>query len=288
MRTSSIWAGLAAALLPALLAPACEAAERRPFEVVKGWEVERTVGDTSANPCLMSHAYEDKEDNNAANAVVFALDGSEAVLVLVYQGWSWDKGEKLKVPFVLDRKVISAKSSWTGDDKTLSAKFPDTIVPNLLAAKTIVLRFKDGEADFDIANFAAGYEALRRCDAGSAKGAAATPTPSQARIRAYALGMTLQTAIKDCDVSTTSKQRAAVDAKMAALQPEMAALEAEIRAEMSKGQGPRCPGAADEPKFQTLMRSFIEKSPEDFSATLDRPDAEARPTVGDETGKQKL
>lgn len=279
MRRSSMFGGLAALLWPVLLAPACEAAPREPFETVKGWEIERSVGDASANPCLMSHTYEDKDDNNATNAIILALDGSEAVIVLVYQGWGWDKDERLKIPFALDKRVVIPKSNWVGDGKTLTGKFPDSIVPQMLAAKRIILRFEDGEADFDIAEFAAGYESLRRCDAAKAANAtarsapAASPSapavPSQARIQAYALGVTLQTAIKECDVATTGTQRAAVEAKMAALQPEMAAIDGQIRTEMAKREGPRCPGPADGAKFQEMMQAFIEKSPEAFAASLD-------------------
>ena len=279
MRRSSMFGGVAALLWPVLAAPACEAAQREPFETVKGWEVERSVGATGANPCLMSHTYEDKDDNNATNAIIVALDGSEAVIVLVYQGWGWDKDERLKIPFALDKRVVVAKSNWIGDGKTLTGKFPDSIVPQMLAAKRIVLRFEDGEADFDIAEFAAGYESLRRCDAAGARTAAAAatakpvpaapPLPAQARIQTYALGITVQTAIRECDVATTRTQREAVDAKLATLQPEMAAIDAGIRAEMQTRDGPRCPGPEDGPKFQELMRAFIEKTPEAFAASMD-------------------
>ena len=71
------------------------------------------------------------------------------------------------------------------------------------------------------------------------------------------------------DVATTRTQREAVDAKMAALRPEMAAIDAGIRAGMDKREGPRCPGPEDGPKFQELMRGFIEKTPEAFAAAMD-------------------
>lgn len=172
MRTLPTLAVLAAGLLPGLFAQPVSAAERQPFEVVKGWEVERTVGDTSANPCIMTHAYEDKDDNNAANAVVFALRDSTAVMVLVYQGWDFDKEQSVKVPLFLDKKPIKVKTTWIGDGKTLRTQLPDSVVPDLLAAKTVILRFEDSDADFRIPDFAAGYESLRRCDATPAKPAA--------------------------------------------------------------------------------------------------------------------
>ena len=180
MTRASIRASLAAALLPVLVAGPSHAAERQPFEMVKGWEIERTVGDTSSSACLMSHSYKDPDDNDAENAIIFALDGSTAVLVLVYEKWAWDKNEKATVPFSLDKKLFAAKSAWVGDAQTLTAKFPDTIVPNLMAAKKIVLRFENGEADFAIGGFAEGYESLRRCNATKVTAPVAAPAPKVA------------------------------------------------------------------------------------------------------------
>lgn len=283
MRTLPTLAVLAAGLLPALVAQPVSAAERQPFEVVKGWEVERTVGDTSANPCIMTHAYEDKDDNNAANAVVFALRDSSAALVLVYQGWDFDKEESVKVPLFLDKKPIKVKTSWIGDGKTLRTQLPDSVVPDLLAAKTVILRFEDSDADFRIPDFAAGYESLRRCDATPAKSAAVAapqaaptpaqpPAPSQQRIAAYVIGLSVQRVLKDCDVPSTGKQRAGVEARMAALQPEMAPIEAQVRSEL-KRNGESCPPADKQADFQEILRKFVELSPEELVAALEKQPA---------------
>ncbi|ABY31326.1 hypothetical protein [Methylorubrum extorquens] len=281
MRTLPTLAVLAAGLLPALFAQPVSAAERQPFEVVKGWEVERTVGDTSANPCIMTHAYEDKDDNNAANAVVFALRDSTAVMVLVYQGWDFDKEQSVKVPLFLDKKPIKVKTTWIGDGKTLRTQLPDSVVPDLLAAKTVILRFEDSDADFRIPDFAAGYESLRRCDATPAKPAAVAapqaapvgpPAPSQQRIAAYVIGVSVQRVLKDCDVPSTGKQRAGVEARMAALQPEMAPLEAQVRSEL-KRNGESCPAADKQADFQEILRKFVELSPEELVAALEKQPA---------------
>jgi hypothetical protein len=281
MRTLPTLAVLAAGLLPGLFAQPVSAAERQPFEVVKGWEVERTVGDTSANPCIMTHAYEDKDDNNAANAVVFALRDSTAVMVLVYQGWDFDKEQSVKVPLFLDKKPIKVKTTWIGDGKTLRTQLPDSVVPDLLAAKTVILRFEDSDADFRIPDFAAGYESLRRCDATPAKPAAVAapqaapvgpPAPSQQRIAAYVIGVSVQRVLKDCDVPSTGKQRAGVEARMAALQPEMAPLEAQVRSEL-KRNGESCPAADKQADFQEILRKFVELSPEDLVASLEKQPA---------------
>lgn len=165
MKLSPIRVSLAAALVPMLALGPARAAERQAFEVVKGWEIERTVGDTGANACLMSHTYKDKDDNDAVNGIVFALNGSQAALVLVYEKWEWDKNDAVKVPLTLDKKRYASGTAWVGDGQTLTGMFPDSIVPNLMAARKIVLTFDNGPADFEIGGFAEGYESLRRCNA---------------------------------------------------------------------------------------------------------------------------
>lgn len=164
MSPSRSWV-LALTLLPALAVAPARSAERTMFETVKGWEVERTVGDTSADPCLMSYSYVDKDDDDAENTVSFALDGANLIIAIGYEHWAWDKDQKIRAPFVIGKKVINAKSTWVGDGQVMRSSFPATIVPQLMASKTIEVRIKDAEGDFDIPDFASAYESLRRCNA---------------------------------------------------------------------------------------------------------------------------
>ncbi|WP_233386384.1 hypothetical protein [Methylobacterium sp. C25] len=319
-------AAFAAGLLPTLAVLPSYAAPREPFEMVKGWEVERNVGDTSANPCLISKTYQDKEDHNLINGIVFALNGSEAALALVYQGWEWDKDEKVKASILAGKKVLKKQANWSGDAQTLASSFPTSIVPDLLAADTIVLKFDNGDADFDITGFPQAYESLRRCDATPVKSAApsaeapaapaasataaaqaaaaaaipapaATPPtppaakpavlPSQPRIQAYILGVMLQQVVKECEVSTNGKQRSALDAKMDGMKSEMSALEAPVREQVAKRPEPHCPPAQDEPKFQTTLSDFLANSPEDFSALMEKRGAEEAAKAQAKTEAQK-
>lgn len=163
-----------------LLAGPVLAAGETPFEKVKGWEIERTAPGSKGPACLMSKSYKDTDDDNAENALIFALAGNQAIVTFVYEHWTWDKNEKLQVPLVLDKKVAIAKSAWTGDGQTLTALLPDTIVPNLLAAKTMVLKLDGADADFKLGGFPEAYESLRRCDSAPAKTAAAAAPPPAA------------------------------------------------------------------------------------------------------------
>lgn len=287
MRALPSLAALAVGLLPGLVSTPVAAADRQPFAVVKGWEIERTVGETGGNPCLMTHAYEDKDDGNAANAVVFARNGSSLALVLVYQGWAFGKDEAIKAALVLDKKPIKGKIAWIGDEKTARALLPESILPDLLAAGTVILRFSNGDAGFRIPDFAAGYEALKRCDATPAAAPqAAAPAPAPAgpsaepstpRLAAYVIGLSLQRALKECAIPATDEQRRSVDARMAALQPEMAPLDASLRSELQR-RGTPCPATEKQAAFQEILRKFTALSPEELAASLEKESADRNAT----------
>ncbi|KRE11907.1 hypothetical protein ASE63_19370 [Bosea sp. Root381] len=145
----------------ALLAGPAFAAGEIPFEKAGGWDVERTANGAA---CLMSKSYKDADDDNAENALVFALVGDKAVMTFVYEHWTWDKDEKIRVPLVLDKVVAIPKSLWIGDGQTLTAELPESLVPGLLAAKIMVLKLDGADADFNLAGFPQAYESLRRCE----------------------------------------------------------------------------------------------------------------------------
>lgn len=145
----------------ALLAGPAFAAGETPFEKAGGWDIDRTARGAS---CLMSKAYKDANDDNAENGLVFALVADKVVMTFVYEHWTWDKDEKIRVPLVLDKLVAMPKSLWIGDGQTLTAELPDSIVPKLLAARTMVLKLDGADADFNLSGFAQAYESLRRCE----------------------------------------------------------------------------------------------------------------------------
>lgn len=248
-----------------------------PFEKAKGWDIERSAPNAKAQTCMMSKSYKDPADDNAENGLVFILSDGQAYITFVYEHWTWDKDEKVRVPLVLDKKVAIAKTTWTGDGQILSTVLPDSIVPNLLAAKKMVLKLDGADADFDLAGFPEAYESLRRCDATPAKVVAApvAAQPAEARIKAFFLGAMFEAAMKECDVPTTGKQRAAFGEKLAVLRNEMGPLEAELQAGVDKRPEPRCPPAQDAPKLQRSVQDFIDKTPEDFMVSAEARAADA-------------
>jgi hypothetical protein len=148
----------------------------------------------------------------------------------------------------------------------------------MLAARKLVLKFEDGQADFDLAGFPEAYESLRRCDATPAK-AEAAPQPPEARIKAFFVAAMVEAAIKECDVPTTGKQRTAFGEKLAVLRKEMGGpIEAAIQTEVDKRPQPRCPSAEDAPKLLVSVQDFIDKTPEEFMAATEKRASEADPS----------
>jgi hypothetical protein len=145
----------------ALLAGPVLAAGETPFEKAGGWDIERSARGPT---CLMSKSYKDAKDDNAENALVFAIVADKAVMSFIYQHWTWDKNETIRVPLVLDKLVAIPRSDWVGDGQTLTAELPNSIVPRMLAAKTMILKLDGADADFNLSGFPQAYEALIRCE----------------------------------------------------------------------------------------------------------------------------
>ncbi|MEA1830888.1 hypothetical protein U8607_02225 [Methylobacterium durans] len=318
MKIQAISAGLAgAALLLGMISPG-EAANRKLFEKVGKWEVERDLSVSGAHACLAAKIYKDKADDDAENAVVLKRDEGVVVISLGYENWGWDKKEEVEVAFLLDKRMILKDSKWTGDDTTLYTSFPERILPDLIGAKKLVLRFSDGDADFDLAGLPDAYDALKRCDAAAAvaadlakpaapqiaapvpQAAAAPPPaapvpqaavpavaaapalPSKERMAVYFVAGMVQEALKTCDIRSTGKQRADLDAKVAAMKAEMGAAEAELRKGMKEALAEKpCPKGDDLAKVERMLQDLIDKTPDEFAAQMDKESAAKEAKAGD-------
>lgn len=252
--------------------------ERKLFENIHGWEVERNVGQAGPYTCQMSYSYHDKDDDGAENAVVVSVEEGKVNLVLGYANWTWDKDEAVKASFSIDKQVVYPKQGWTGEAKLLWSQLPDSVIPKLLKGKQIVLKFDDGAADFNIPNFADAYDGLKRCNAAgtATPGPQAASPPNPIRLQAYLMGIILQKTAATCAVSTTAPQRAAIDAKVNLLKPEFASVETAIRDEMNKTGGtPDCPKDASEiASFDTELKAYADQAPEEYVASAERRSAE--------------
>lgn len=99
--------------------------------------------------------------------------------------------------------------------------------------------------------------------------------PSQARMSTYLFGLVLQDKLAQCDIATTAKQRAGLDAKVASLKPEMAAVDTALRDQI-KGQVQGCPAGDESADLGASLALFIEAQPEDFAAEMDKRSAARR------------
>ncbi|KQO67441.1 hypothetical protein [Methylobacterium sp. Leaf89] len=246
-----------------------------PFAKVADWDISRS-GDGAKAKCMMVRGYQDADDENASAVAIGTYPGF-LIISLGYQGWSHDKGDRTVV-LLAGGKVVLPRSKWKADDTQLTGEFPDTLLPHLLGADAIVLRFKDGDADFKIPAFAEAFEALKRCSGPPDE--VATELPSQGRIANYASGLFFQKALKDCDVASTGKQRAELEAKLAAMRPEMSPIQALIDIELGKRftdpKAPFCPKPDDAAAFGTALGQYLVMTPEAFAAETERRQSEKK------------
>lgn len=276
MRLSPVTAALLATLLGGPLA----AADRAPFETVGDWAVERRGGETGAPSCRMTRTERDAQ-GEIAGLVVVSLDRGGLTLAVADRNWDFPAGSRFSVPILLDGKPAGAAAIWTGDGQILRTPLPDTVVPPILAARTLALRFADGDMGLVTPDLAAAFAALQRCAAVAPSRpavAAEPPLPARARLATYTVGLALQAGLQNCGMPATDTQREAIEAKMAALRPEVAPYEAAIRAQVTKSRGFACPTPDKEAEFQETLRRFLALSPEDFSAAIDRK-VQAAPTA---------
>jgi invasion protein IalB len=115
---------------------------------VGDWTVEKRTQDTH---CNASRGYKDKEDENREYAVVLSQSDKAIVIVIVYDGWEWDKvGEILRADFSTDDADIMKKAKWEVMDKTTVRgifEFDQAILDRLSKAKRITLDFENDDDD---------------------------------------------------------------------------------------------------------------------------------------------
>lgn len=136
-------------------------------KTIGGWAVSDKPD--ADGTCMATHAYNDTDDGNKKNSVVFGLvknpAGTQLIIVLGYEDWNFDKDQAVVGDFVVDSKTIYRNWKWDGDGKVLTAAFSDidTLIPVLGTGKKINLRSGTGEANFQIPNAGMALGAVSFC-----------------------------------------------------------------------------------------------------------------------------
>jgi hypothetical protein len=115
---------------------------------VGDWTVEKRTQDTH---CNASRGYKDKEDENRDYAIVLSYSKDAIVIVLVYDGWEWDKtGEILKADVGTNEADVMKKAKWEVMDKTTVRgifEFDQSFLDALSKAKRLTIDFEDDDED---------------------------------------------------------------------------------------------------------------------------------------------
>ena len=118
---------------------------------VGDWTVEKRAKDTH---CNASRGYKDKEDDNRDYGIVLTYSSDKIVIVLIYDGWEWEKtGEILKADFATDKDDIMKKSKWEVMDKISLRgvfEFDQRIMDRLSRAKRLHVDFEEDDDDNSI------------------------------------------------------------------------------------------------------------------------------------------
>ena len=118
---------------------------------VGDWTVEKRAKDTH---CNASRGYKDADDENRDYAIVLTYSADKIVIVLIYDGWEWEKtGEILRADFSTDKDDIMKKSKWEVMDKTTLRgvfEFDQAIMDRLSRAKRLSVDFENDDDDNSI------------------------------------------------------------------------------------------------------------------------------------------
>lgn len=115
---------------------------------VGDWTIEKRTQDQH---CNASRGYKDADDENREYVIVLSHSDKAIVMVVIYDGWEWDKtGDILKADFGTDDADIMKKAKWEVMDKTTVRgifEFDQSILDKLSKAKRITLDFEDDDDD---------------------------------------------------------------------------------------------------------------------------------------------
>ena len=115
---------------------------------VGDWTIEKRSQDQH---CNLSRGYKDAADENRDYAIVLSYSNDAIVMVLIYDGWEWDKpGEILSAALGTDNADIMKKSKWEVMDKTTVRgvfKFDQSILDEMSKAKRLTVDFEDDDDD---------------------------------------------------------------------------------------------------------------------------------------------
>ena len=136
---------LAAALLTGALSAGPALAQQ---SKVGDWTIEKRTQDTH---CNASRGYKDKDDENRDYVIVITYSDKAIVIVMIYDGWEWDKvGEILKADVGTNEADLMKKVKWEVMDKTTLRgvfEFDQSLLDALSKAKRLTLDFEDDEDD---------------------------------------------------------------------------------------------------------------------------------------------
>jgi hypothetical protein len=136
---------------------------------VGDWEIEKRAKDEH---CNATRAYKDADDENRQNVIVLTYSPDAIVIVLVYEGWEWDKKDEIvKAKFSTDKATVMKTAKWQVMDKnTLRGifEFDQSILEALGKAKRLSLDFEDDDdddsAEFEVPRAGEALAALKFCE----------------------------------------------------------------------------------------------------------------------------
>ena len=135
---------------------------------VGDWTIEKRTQDTH---CNASRGYKDKDDENRDYVIVITYSEKAIVIVMIYDGWEWEKvGEILRADVGTDDADIMKKAKWEVMDKTTVRgvfEYDQKIIDAFTKAKRLAIDFEDDDdnsIEFQTPRAGEALAALKFCE----------------------------------------------------------------------------------------------------------------------------
>ena len=135
---------------------------------VGDWTIEKRTQDTH---CNASRGYKDKDDENRDYVIVITYSEKAIVIVMIYDGWEWEKvGEILRADVGTDDADIMKKAKWEVMDKTTVRgifEYDQKIIDAFTKAKRLSIDFEDDDdnsIEFQTPRAGEALAALKFCE----------------------------------------------------------------------------------------------------------------------------
>ncbi|TXN00632.1 hypothetical protein FV242_21405 [Methylobacterium sp. WL64] len=151
-------------MAPIIFSEPAVSRERIFVESVDGWETNKTIRENDPSPCQITHSYLDMTDDGSENSIGITRLAGQIIFMISYEKWNWPEGESFKSDLVIADEPIDPTPIWIGKEKVIYCRIPNREITKLSLGRIVIVRFPEGDADFDVSGVKNAIAAMDDCN----------------------------------------------------------------------------------------------------------------------------